>query len=130
MENLSINDFMKFLKRIKSLDKDKVFTDPFKKKPSKKAKRNVLTPQNKDGEDIPSTNNPINPRQAIVVQNKDFEVDADGKLIKEINKHIERMVKESILKMLEEERNRRLEEIVGKSLHQIINEYTRKTVRT
>ena len=35
-----------------------------------------------------------------------------------------------IRKALEEERDKRLEEAIGKSLHHIINEYTRKTVRT
>ena len=43
---------------------------------------------------------------------------------------LRKMVEESVKRALEEERNRRLEESIGKSLHQIINEYTRKTVRT
>ena len=83
MENMSTKDFTKFIKRIKSLDGNKVFTDPFKKKPKKRARRNVLTPQTMDGKDIPSTNNPVNPRQAIVANNKDYEVDAEGNVIKD-----------------------------------------------
>lgn len=45
-------------------------------------------------------------------------------------KRLTEIIQEHVKKALEEERNRRLEESIGKSLHHIINEYTRKTVRT
>lgn len=83
MDNLSKTDFISFIKKLKVLDGNKVFTDPFKKKPNKRATRNVLTPQTMSGEDIPPTNNPVNPRQTIVANNKDYEVDAEGNIIKD-----------------------------------------------
>ena len=42
MENLSKNDFIKFIKKLKLLNSDKVFKDPFKKKPNKREKRIIF----------------------------------------------------------------------------------------
>ncbi len=98
-ENLSKKDFLKFIKKIKALDGKNVFKDPFKKKPSKKATRKVLTPQASDGSVIPSTNNPVHPRQEIVANNKDYEVDADGNIIRDSRireKDLEKIVNEVI----------------------------------
>jgi hypothetical protein len=97
MENLSKNDFISLIKKIKSLGDSKVFTDPFKNKPTKRANRHVLTPQTIDGDDVPPTSNPVHPRQTKVVQNKENEVDANGNVIKE---YIERIVKKAIYEVL------------------------------
>ena len=100
MENLSKNDFLKFLKKLKMLDNNKVFTDPFKKKPKKKAARTVLIPRTTDEKEVPPTNNPVHPRQTIVANNKDYEVDADGNLIKETKRWLNQIVKEVIYEAL------------------------------
>ena len=100
MDKLSISDFTKFINRVKSLDENKVFTDPFKKKPQKRALRKVLTPQTEDGEDVPPSNNAVHPRQTIVAQNREQEVDAEGNLIKETRMLIEQIVRQIIYEHL------------------------------
>lgn len=120
MATLSKNDFLTFIKKLKTLGSDKVFKDPFKKKPTKRATRNVLTPQTMGREDIPPTNNPVHPRQTIVANNKDFEVDAEGNLIKEMNRYIERMIDESVRRALKE---RSMNESVGRSFRRVLREH-------
>lgn len=82
LENLSKGDFEKIIKRLKRLETEQiVFTDPLKKKPSKRAKRDVLTPDDKDGNPISPSSNQVHPRQTIVANNKDNEVDFDGNIL-------------------------------------------------
>lgn len=103
MDNLSKRDFTKFIKRLKTLDSNTVFRDPFKKKASKRAARTVLTPQTSSGENIPPTNNPIHSRQSAVVRNKDHEVDAQGNVIKDgMERKINNIVVETIYRYLRE----------------------------
>ena len=60
-----------------------VFTDPLKKKASKKANRKPLTPNDLEDNPIPPTNNPVHPRQTVVADNPNNEVDAKGKVLPE-----------------------------------------------
>lgn len=83
LDSISISDFKKVINRLKNLDDNTVFTDPFKKKPSKTANRKVLTPNDMDGRKISSVTNPVHPRQTVVADNPNNEVDAKGKVLPE-----------------------------------------------
>lgn len=92
LSNLSKSDFLKIIKRLQRIERDPiVFTDPLKNKPNKRARRDVLTPDDKDGNPIPSSNNSVHPRQTIVNNNKNNEIDFDGNII-------EKQLYESIMK--------------------------------
>lgn len=83
-EKLTVKDFKKLISTMKKLgDEDKVFNDPLRKKPDRKANRTVLTPLDYDGNKIPSTRNPVHPRQTVVAQNRYNEVDALGRIVKD-----------------------------------------------
>lgn len=108
LDNLNEQDFNTVINQIKSLSNSKVFKDPLKKKPSKVASRTVLTPNDLDNNPIPSSANSVNPRQTVVVNNKDYEVDALGNILKNESFHyrlnriiietLNRVIRESILK--------------------------------
>lgn len=73
-------------------------------------------PNDKDGTPIPSSTNPVHPRQTVVANNPDFEVDAKGNVIKDsrlrdstmLEMVIRRMVAEEILKLQENNRRYRM----------------------
>lgn len=80
LDNLSMKDFHKIINRIKRLEQDGVFTDPFRKKPSKKANRRVITPHDEQGNKIqmPSDPNALNSRQRAVAGDENHEFDKEG----------------------------------------------------
>lgn len=108
LAQISFGDFTKIMKRLKNLgDKSSgqnrgVFTDPLKKKIDRAAKRTVLTPTDRFGNEIPPTKDPseIHPRQTSVAKNKEYEIDKDGNLIKEsmvlLRSKIRKIVEETI----------------------------------
>ena len=101
INNLSKNDFKVFTKKLKSLGNDNVFTDPLKKKSSKRASRSVLEPQKEDGTVILPSTNPVHPRQTAVANNKDYEIDAGGNIIeKRLFVIIDNIITEEINKLL------------------------------
>ena len=95
IDSLSKSDFKKFVNCLKSLNDNKVFSDPFRKKPSKKASRTILEPQDENGNPVPASVNNIHARQNIVLKNKNNEIDANGNIITEI---ITRIVREEVKK--------------------------------
>lgn len=106
LSNLDKSDFLKIIKVLQRLENEQVvFTDPLKKKPSKYAKRTVLTPDDKDGNPISPSTNPVHPRQTIVANNKDKEVDFNGNIIEKqlyesIIKDISKIIKENLKRYL------------------------------
>ncbi len=135
MKNLSKKDFISLIKKLKVLGDDKVFTDPFKKKPKKRANRQVLTPQTMAGEDIPPANNAVNPRQTIVVNNKEYEVDAEGDIIKNNKQYINNIISETIhfyldSKLLHEHYDRKIDGAINTTVQKFLREYITKAVRT
>ena len=83
LDSLSMKDFIKIVNKLKLLEQQGVFNDPFRKKPAKKANRTVLSPTDKDGKEISKTINNIHPRQTVVDNNRDYEVDEKGNVIRE-----------------------------------------------
>lgn len=83
LSKLSKKDFMKILKSIKKLEDFGVYKDPLKKKSDKRALRKVLTPTDINGNPISPNNNTIHPRQTVVANNKDKEVDFDGNVLEQ-----------------------------------------------
>lgn len=81
LNNLNEEDFKKVIGQVKKLDTNTVFLDPLRKKPSKKANRTPLTPNDINDNPIPSSTNNVHPRQSIVAANKDNEVDAFGNVL-------------------------------------------------
>lgn len=79
--HMSFKDFTKVIKTIKRLDASTVFIDPFRNKPSKKANRTVLTPNDRNGKKIPSNTNKVHPRQTTVIANPYKEVDANRNVL-------------------------------------------------
>lgn len=126
MKNLSKKDFISLIKKLKVLGDDKVFTDPFKKKPKKRANRNVLTPQTMAGKDISPANNAVNPRQTIVANNKEYEVDAEGSIIKDSKQYINNIISEAIHFYLDSKQRYRITESL---LDRIIKESVNKVLR-
>lgn len=78
---MQLKDFIKIIKVVKQLGNDRVFVDPFRDKPSKKANRTVLTPNDRNGKKIPSGNNIVHPRQTTVADNPYKEVDANRNVL-------------------------------------------------
>lgn len=103
MDALSKKDFLSFLKKIKALDNSKVFKDLFRKKPTKKAQRTVLEPDKEDGTPVPPSTNTVHPRQRIVAQNKDYEIDAQGDIIKDSRKRRKVILESTIRRIVSEE---------------------------
>ncbi|WP_407405141.1 hypothetical protein [Sodaliphilus sp.] len=114
LDNLSIKDFKRVINQIKRLDETTVFTDPLKKKANKKASRNPITPNDIEDKPIPSTNNPVHPRQTIVRDNPNNEVDAKGNILpNESLLHTNKIVlKESQLRSI-------IREVIHKMFHSI-----------
>lgn len=81
--NLSFSNFKKVINVLKGINPSSVFHDPFRKKPNKKANRTVLKPTDENGDYLPSTTNTVHPRQKIVADNPDYEIDAEGNIITE-----------------------------------------------
>lgn len=105
LSNLSKSDFLKIIKRLKKLETDNiVYTDPLKNKPCKRAARNVLTPDDINGNPVhPSTNN-VHLRQTVVANNKNNEIDINGniienKLYNKIMKAISEVIQNEISKL-------------------------------
>ena len=73
IDKITIKDFNKIIKTLKSLETNGVFNDPLRKRSDVKANRRVLTPLDINGEDIPSA----------VDNNRDKEIDASGNIIKD-----------------------------------------------
>lgn len=101
MDSLSLKDFKRIISKLKHLDDNTVFNDPFKKKPNKIARRTVLTPTDEKGNKIPNNTNPIHQRQIAVANNPDKEVDAFGNVIKDnIHHYINNVLTENYLHKL------------------------------
>lgn len=65
----------------------------------------MLTPDDKDGNPISPSTNPVHPRQTIVANNKDKEVDFNGNIIEKqlyesIIKDISKIIKENLKRYL------------------------------
>ena len=116
LDHISMDDFKKVIKRIKQLEQEGVFTDPFKKKLNKKANRKVLTPLDKDGKEIPDSTNPIHSRQSVVGANRDYEVDKDGVVIRDNKKMFGRIIKEKTLHLTESQ----LRQVISKSIRRTL----------
>lgn len=71
------------------------FKDPLRKQKSKKANVQILTPQDEDGNEVPSSNNPINSRQSDVVKKKQNE-----EIVRITESDLKRMVMETIRRLL------------------------------
>lgn len=92
LDNLGMNDFNNVIREIKQLNLNHVFTDPLKKKPNKRAKRDVLIPTDLEGNDVPSSANTVHPRQTVVATHTENEVDAQGNVIpRRLNSDYERL---------------------------------------
>lgn len=78
---LSFKDFKKIISRIKSLDRNTVFSDPFRKKPSKLANRSVLTPSDINGNKVAQNANVVHKRQTMVANNPNKEINAQGQIL-------------------------------------------------
>lgn len=101
MDSLSLKDFKRIISKLKHLDDNTVFNDPFKKKPNKIARRTVLTPTDEKGNKVPNNTNPIHQRQIAVANNPDKEVDAFGNVIKDnIHHYINNVLTENYLHKL------------------------------
>ena len=116
LDHLSMDDFKKIINRIKQLEQEGVFNDPFKKKPNKRANRKVLTPLDKDGKDIPNTANPIHSRQTVVSTNPDYEVNKDGVIVKDSKNLFGRIIKERTLHLTESQ----LRQVISKSIRRTL----------
>lgn len=99
MDALSKKDFLSFIRKIKTLDDSKVFKDIFRKKAAKRAQRTILEPEKEDGTPVPPSTNQVHPRQRVVANNKDYEVDAKGNIIKDSINH-EKGISESAIKRI------------------------------
>lgn len=123
LDNLDVKDFKKVISQIKNLGKDGVFNDPLRKKPSKRANRKVLTPNDQTDQPIPPSNNQVNPRQSVVTANKDNEVDKDGNVIKDSKKRRgiieQRNNQPRIIRLTESEFKQMLLECVTKIINEI-----------
>lgn len=117
LDNLNEKDFKKVISQLKTLDHNVIFQDPLKKKPSKKANRRILTPTDKDGNKIPPSN--VHPRQKIVADNPDKNVDANGNLIDE-RKH-QMVCNESELRAF-------VRKIVEHKFHKVLDEKLRHII--
>lgn len=123
MDSLSFNDFKKIINKIKSLSSETVFNDPFKKKPTKRANRMVLTPTDYDGNRIPPSTNSVHKRQTIVANNPYKEIGAKGEIIdnKKHNKmkHTVTLTEADLHRIIQECINEALDEVSlgGESLH-------------
>lgn len=115
MDSLSFNDFKKIINKIKSLSSETVFNDPFKKKPTKRANRMVLTPTDYDGNKIPSSTNTVNKRQTIVANNPNKEVGAKGEIID--NKKHKRM--RHTVTLTEVDLHRIIKECISEALDEV-----------
>lgn len=125
LDNLEYKDFIKVINQLKNIESYGVFNDPLRKKPSKRANRNIVTPTDKDDKPIDKNNNPINKRQTIVANNKDKEIDADGNIIEsKIRKFIhEELTKQDVNSMISDKLNSYIKKYeVEKKVKEIVSD--------
>ncbi len=96
--NISMNDFKRIINKIKTISSSIVFNDPLYKEPKKRASRTVLTPNDEEGEAVPQSTNPVHPRQTIVANNKEKEIDANGNIITE--SELRHIIREALITVL------------------------------
>lgn len=126
LDNLSIKDFKRVINQIKRLNETNVFTDPLRQKVSKKANRTPLTPNDIENNPIPRTNNHIHPRQTVVIDNPNYEVDAHGEILKyESLKHHKKNMPKRTIKINESILN---EDIVGDILQESFFPFSEKVL--
>lgn len=119
IDNLSMKDFKKIINNIKRLEQQGVFRDPLKRKPSKRARRTVLSPTDKKDNEIPNTNNPIHPRQNVVDANRNNEVDEFGNVVKEIKKNEQNNRSNICIRLTETQFMNMLTECISKIIKEI-----------
>lgn len=102
IDKINIKDFNKIINTLKKLESQGVFNDPLRKRPNVKANRRVLTPLDKNGNELSPTLNRIHSRQVSVDTNKDYEIDKDGNIIKDNKKynHFINIIVENVIKKL------------------------------
>ena len=108
IKNYDLKGIQRVIQSIKDLEiyddnSQPVFADPYENNSKKRAGIRVLTPQDEYHRDIPSTNNPVHPRQTQVAQDNKIQKESCNKRSKAwvTENEIIQMIKESVEQIID-----------------------------